>query len=125
MIATIGVLLMIIGLLYSMPGWHEELDEDGESRDGKPFPRRNFLHATATLSTFAWILGLLSMLWQHLASIVLVTAVEDTAYGTVKGNVSVAPLVLGWAAVVMTAVGTAGIHTLFLSIRSLDNLPPD
>lgn len=120
-----ALILIVIFLLYSIPGWHEELDEDGEAIDVKNFTTMAVLHPAVTLSILACFLGLLSVLWQHIASVVLTTSVEDTAYGKVKGSLGLPSLVLGWMAVAATGIGAVGVVLIAIATTMVDGSTDD
>ena len=109
----------------TFPGWHEETDDRGSERDVKPFPSRPVLSTAVLLSIFASTLAIVSMLWQHVASVTFVTSAEDTAYGTIKGEVGMVGLVLGWIGAAVMAIGTCGLVVLYLSVSVLDRLIDD
>lgn len=106
----------------TFPGWHEEIDDDGSERDVKPFPSRHWSYTATILSTLASILALLSMLWQHVASVTFVTNVENMTYLLAKGQVGAVGLSLGWLAVGAMVLGSTGLLVMILSIRMLDRL---
>ena len=109
----------------TFPGWHEEVDEDGSKRDVKPWPSHAVLTAAVTLSIFASVLALVSMLWQHIASVTFVTSMEDATYGTVKGEVGLVGLVLGWIAMAVMAIGASGLFVEHLFFSLLERLVDD
>lgn len=106
----------------SFPGWHQEVDENGFDIDVKPFPPKYKSGIAALLSIFASYLALLSMLWQHVASITFVTNVESMTYQIVKGHVGALGLMLGWLAAGAMILGSAGIVAMIVAINLLDKL---
>lgn len=117
--------MAVIFIIMTFPGWHEEIDDSGSERDVKPFPSRRLTAVAALLSTFGSILALLSMLWQHVASVTFVTNVENMTYWLVKGHVGAVGLVLGWLAVGAMILGSVGLVVTDLSITLLDRLTDD
>ena len=67
------------------------------------------------LSIFTLVLSLISMLWQHVASVAFGTAVEDAAYDTVEGKIGTAALVIGWFAVAMLAISCVRLTGCYMS----------
>ncbi|KAI4193100.1 MAG: hypothetical protein LQ348_002971 [Seirophora lacunosa] len=124
-LAAVALLVVAIGILMTFPGWHEEIDDDGSERDVKPFPSRQLSYAATLLSIFASTLALLSMLWQHVASVTFVTNVENMTYLLAKGQVGAVGLSLGWLAVGAMVLGSTGLLVMILSIRLLDRLTDD
>lgn len=112
--------MVVICILATFPGWQEEIDDDGSIVDVKPFPHRGLLAVAALLSVLASILALLSMLWQHTASVTFVTNVENMNYRLVKGHVGAVGLALGWLAVGAMLLGSAGLVVIISAIRVLD-----
>ena len=121
-IATGGLIVMIICVFWSFPDWQEVYKEDAlpglEVKD-KPFPERGAVHLAIALSTFACLLGLLGIFWQHVATVVSVTSIEDTAYGMVHGKIGATSLILGWVSVALSIAGLLGVIVMLLSIRLL------
>lgn len=124
-LAAVALLVLAIGLLMTFPGWHEDVNDYGSEIEVKPFPSRDLSQLATALSILASAIALLSMLWQHVASISWVTAVDNSTYGVVEGHVGVVGLVLGWIAVAAMMLGSTGILVMILSIRLLDKLTDD
>jgi len=95
---------VVVGILFSFPGWHKEWDERGEERDVKPFPSRTAVIISLTASLLAAIFALVATIWQHTASVAAATTAQDMAYGTVNSEVGAAATGLGWTGVVLTMV---------------------
>lgn len=121
-LAAIALLVIVIAILMTFPGWHEDTDDAGSEVDVKPFPSRTLSTIATLLSTFASALALLSMLWQHVASVTFVTNAENMTYRLVKGRVGVVGLALGWLAVFTMIAGSIGLVVMILSVRLLDRL---
>src|SRR4051794_22951993 len=74
-------------LLATFPGWHEERDErTGSDVDVKPFPSRPVSQVALALIFIASIFVLVSVLWQHTASVAAATIVQDLGNGSVKSG---------------------------------------
>lgn len=122
-IAAVALAFVAICLLLTFPGWHEELVEDGGSaREVKPFPSRPVSLIALAASTLASVLALVSMMWQHTASVAAATTAQDLGYGTVKSEVGAVSLALGWVAFAFMAITAIGLGLLIWSIRILDQL---
>lgn len=65
------------------------------------------------------------MVWQHVASVAFITAVQNMAYGGIRGNVGVAGLVLGWIAVAAMLCISVGIVTVYQSLGVIRQLIVD
>ena len=76
-------------------------------------PSMSLVVSATAVCSFASALALLSMVWQHVASIAFITAVQNMTYGGVRGNVGVAGLVLGWFAVATTICISAGLGGVY------------
>lgn len=85
----------------------------------------SILVSAPIISSFASALALLSMVWQHVASIAFITAMQNMTYGGIRGNVGVVGLVLGWIAVATTMFVGAGTGVMYQSIKVLDRLLDD
>ncbi|KAL8649551.1 MAG: hypothetical protein Q9226_005527 [Calogaya cf. arnoldii] len=124
-LATITLLVIVVCLLATIPGWHVEKDEDGGEMDVKPFPSMTVLFFATMISTFASALALLSIVWQHVASIAFITAMQNMTYGGVRGNVGVVGLVLGWTAVATMMFVSVGIGVIYQATKFLNRLTDD
>ena len=117
---------MAICLLLTFPGWHEDgEDANGEPIEVKPFPSRPVSLVALASSTLAALLALVSMMWQHTASVAAATTAQDLGYGTVKSGIGAKSLALGWAGLALTVLPAIGILVMILSIQILDRLTDD
>ena len=121
-IAAVALAFIVICLLLTFPGWHEEHDDNGSEREVKPFPSRPISLIALAASTLASMLALVSMMWQHTASVAAATTAQDLGYGTVKSGVGATVLALGWVGVALMALSAIGLLVMILSIRILDQL---
>lgn len=112
-------------LLATFPGWHEEVDEDGEGRDVKPFPSRPVSQVALALIFVASTFILVSVLWQHTASIAATQVAQDLANGSVLSGIGVTALGLGWASFGILVAVTIGLLAMILSIRVLSDALAD
>ena len=86
------------------------------------FPSKTILFLATTTSIFASALALVSILWQHIASVAFTTSLQNLTYGGVQGRLGVLDLVLGWTAVASIMLVSAGLVLLYQSIAMLDRL---
>ena len=110
-------------ILATFPGWHEEVDERGsEVRDVKPFPSRPVSQVALALIFVASVFVLVSVLWQHTASVAASTIAQDFGNGSVKSGVGTAAMILGWFGFALLIIVTIGLLVMILSIQLLDDL---
>ncbi|KAF2835884.1 membrane fusion mating protein FIG1 [Patellaria atrata CBS 101060] len=110
-------------LLATFPGWHEETNAaTGSDIDVKPFPSRPVSQVALALIFIASIFVLVSVLWQHTASVAAATIAQDLGNGSVKSGVGTSAMVLGWFGFVLFIVVTIGLLVMILSIIVLDKL---
>ncbi|MCJ1446320.1 MAG: hypothetical protein MMC23_006825 [Stictis urceolatum] len=109
-------------LLATFPGWHEETDEHGSERDVKPFPSRPVSQVALALIFVASIFVLVSVLWQHTASVAASTIAQDLGNGSVKSGVGTAAMILGWFGFALFIIVTIGLLIMILSIKLLDEI---
>lgn len=109
-------------LLATFPGWHEETTEDDSIRDVKPFPSRPVSQVSLALIFVASVFVLVSVLWQHTASVAASTIAQDLGNGSVKSGVGTTAMVLGWFGFALLIVVTIGLLVMILSIRLFTDL---
>ncbi|KAG4423213.1 hypothetical protein IFR04_003711 [Cadophora malorum] len=106
-------------LLATFPGWHEEEDRDGSEREVKPFPSRPVSQIALAIIFIASIFVLVSVLWQHTASVAASIIAQDFGNGSVKSGVGTTAMVLGWFGFALLIIVTIGLLVMILSIRVL------
>jgi len=110
-------------LLATFPGWHEEQDEEtGSEIDVKPFPSRAVCQVALALVFVAAIFVLVSVLWQHTASVAAASVTEDFGNGSVHSGVGTSAMVLGWFGFVLLITVAIGLLFILLSMSILDRL---
>jgi Ca2+ regulator and membrane fusion protein Fig1 len=112
-------------LLATFPGWHEETDEHDSVRDVKPFPSRPVSQAALALIFVSSIFVLVSVLWQHTASVAASTIAQDLGNGSVASGVGTAAMVLGWFSFSFLIIVTIGLLIMILSIGLISELVED
>jgi Ca2+ regulator and membrane fusion protein Fig1 len=68
---------------------------------------------------------LVSVLWQHTASVAASTIAQDMGNGSVKSGVGASAMVLGWFGFGLLVVVTVGLLVMVLSIGLLSQLTDD
>ncbi|KAK4696001.1 hypothetical protein P7C71_g1855, partial [Lecanoromycetidae sp. Uapishka_2] len=109
-------------ILATFPGWHEELDERGEEKDVKPFPSRAVCQVALALIFVASVFVLVSVLWQHTASVAASTIAQDLGNGSVRSGVGTTAMVLGWIGFSLLIVVTIGLLVMILSLGLIADL---
>ncbi|KAL1968210.1 hypothetical protein VTN77DRAFT_2045 [Rasamsonia byssochlamydoides] len=109
-------------LLATFPGWHEEIDASGSEREVKPFPSRPVSQVALALIFVASVFVLVSVLWQHTASVAASTIAQDMGNGSVKSGVGSSAMILGWFGFGLLVVVTIGLLVMILSISLLNQL---
>lgn len=109
-------------LLATFPGWHQTENEDGSDVDVKPFPSRPVSQISLAIIFIASIFVLVSVLWQHTASVAASIIAQDLANGSVKSGVGTTAMVLGWFGFALLIIVTIGLLVMILSIQVLQEL---
>ena len=112
-------------LLATFPGWHEERDAAGSDIDIKPFPSRPVSQVALALIFVASIFVLVTVLWQHTASVAGAQVASDFGNGSVRSGVGTSAMVLGWFGFALFIIVTIGLLVMILSIALLSNLTED
>ena len=112
-------------LILTFPGWYEEVDDQGSERDVKPFPRRSLLSLAVACTFVAAVLGVISSLWQHIASVAVTSTFQNFASTSVSCEVGLVATALGWTAAGILMIPPIFMYCLRSSIRLLDKLTDD
>ena len=70
----------------------------------------------------ASVFVLVSVLWQHTASVAASTIAQDLGNGSVRSGVGTTAMVLGWFGFALLIVVTIGLLVMILSIRLFNEL---
>lgn len=124
-IIAIIVAFLTFLLLATFPGWHTAVSRDGIEKDIKPFPSRAVSQVALATIFIASVFVLVSVLWQHTASVAASTIAQDLGNGSVKSGVGTTAMVLGWFAFGLLTIVTVGLLVLILSIRLFAELADD
>jgi hypothetical protein len=73
----------------------------------------------------ASVFVLISVLWQHTASVAASTIAQDFGNGSVKSGVGTSAMVLGWFGFALLIIVTIGLLVMLLSMSVLDKLTGD
>jgi hypothetical protein len=106
-------------LLATFPGWHETEDSEGSEREVKPFPSRPVSQIALAIIFISSIFVLVSVLWQHTASVAASVIAQDFGNGSVKSGVGTSAMVMGWFSFALLIIVTIGLLVMILSIRVL------
>ncbi|CCC09627.1 hypothetical protein SMACR_03659 [Sordaria macrospora] len=106
-------------LLATFPGWHEEEDSEGSEREVKPFPSRPVSQVALVIIFIATIFVLVSVLWQHTASVAASVIAQDFGNGSVMAGVGSSAMVMGWFSFTLLIIVTIGLLVMILSMRVL------
>ncbi|KAK0725446.1 Ca2+ regulator and membrane fusion protein Fig1-domain-containing protein [Lasiosphaeris hirsuta] len=109
-------------LLATFPGWHEEADSEGSEREVKPFPSRPVSQVALAIIFIASIFVLVSVLWQHTASVAASIIAQDFGNGSVLSGVGTSAMVMGWFSFTLLIIVTIGLLVMILSIRVLADI---
>ncbi|KAL4779408.1 Ca2+ regulator and membrane fusion protein Fig1-domain-containing protein [Aspergillus varians] len=109
-------------VLATFPGWHEEIDPRGSEIEVKPFPSRPVSQVALALIFVAAVFVLVSVLWQHTASVGASTIAQDLGNGSVKSGVGTSAMVLGWFGFALMVIVTIGLLVMILNLRLLRQL---
>jgi hypothetical protein len=109
-------------LLATFPGWHDEEDSEGSDREVKPFPSRPVSQVALAIIFIASIFILVSVLWQHTASVAASVIAQDFGNGSVRSGVGTSAMVLGWFSFTLLIIVTIGLLVMILSIKVLSSL---
>jgi hypothetical protein len=85
----------------------------------KPFPSRPVSQIALAIIFIASIFVLVSVLWQHTASVAASIIARDLGNGSVQSGIGTSAMVLGWFGFALLIVVTIGLLVMILSIRVL------
>jgi hypothetical protein len=121
-VAVILAFICLI-LLATFPGWHVAEDRlTGSQIDVKPFPSRPVCQVALALVFVAAIFVLVSVLWQHTASVAAASVTEDFGNGSVKSGVGTTAMILGWFGFALLIIVVIGLLFMLLSMAALEEL---
>lgn len=120
-IAIIFAFICLI-LLATFPGWHEDDGSEGSELEVKPFPSRPVSQVALAIIFIASIFVLVSVLWQHTASVAASIIAQDLANGSVLSGVGSSAMVMGWFSFTLLIIVTIGLLVMILSMDVLSRI---
>ncbi|KAL2117411.1 hypothetical protein VTJ04DRAFT_7071 [Mycothermus thermophilus] len=109
-------------LLATFPGWHEEESNEGTEREVKPFPSRPVSQVALAIIFIASIFVLVSVLWQHTASVAASITAQSLGNGSVLSGVGSSAMVMGWFSFTLLIIVTIGLLVMILSMQVLEHI---
>ncbi|KAL0637794.1 hypothetical protein Q9L58_003184 [Maublancomyces gigas] len=106
-------------LLATFPGYEEEYEGGPERRR---LPSRAVSQIALAVIFVAAIFVLVSVLWQHTASVAAATIAENLGNGSVSTGVGVTAMVLGWFGFALLIIVTIGLLVMILSMHLVEKL---
>jgi len=106
-------------LLATFPGYEEEFEGGPERRR---LPSRAVSQIALAVIFVAAIFVLVSVLWQHTASVAAATIAENLENGSVSTGVGVTAMVLGWFGFALLIIVTIGLLVMILSMHLVEKL---
>lgn len=107
-------------ILATFPGWQDGEFQDGDSMSLKPFPHRFVAQSALALVFVATVFVLVSVLWQHTASVAAAQVAQDFGNGSVRSGVGTSAMVLGWFGFSLFMLVTISLVAYVLSISTLE-----
>lgn len=98
-------------LLATFPGYEEEYEGGPERRR---LPSRAVSQIALAVIFVAAIFVLVSVLWQHTASVAAATIAENLGNGSIATGVGVTAMVLGWFGFALLIIVTIGLLVMYV-----------
>jgi len=121
-IVAIILATIVLLLLATFPGYEEEY-RDGPSV--RRFPSRAVSQIALAIIFVSSIFVLVSVLWQHTASVAAATIAENMGNGSIKTGVGVTAMILGWFGFALLIIVTIGLLVMILSMHLVEKLADD
>ncbi|TGZ79612.1 membrane fusion mating protein FIG1 [Ascodesmis nigricans] len=117
----IAVILAVIVflLLATFPNYEEDYEGGPKTRR---LPSRALSQVALAIIFVSAIFVLISVLWQHTASIAAATIAETLGNGSVETGVGVTAMVLGWFGFALLIITTIGLLIMILSMHLVERL---
>lgn len=116
LIVAIILATMVLLLLATFPS-HEPPEYEGEPAVSR-MPSRAVSQVALAIIFVAAIFVLVSVLWQHTASVAAATIAANMGNGSVETGVGVTAMVLGWFGFALLIIVTIGLLVMCVSPRS-------
>jgi len=118
-IIAIILAALVLVLLASFPVYEQEA-ADGPPR--KRLPSTFISQICLAIIFVASIFILVSVLWQHTASVAASTIAENMGSGSISTGVGVSAMVLGWFGFALLIIVTIGLLVMILSMQLVEQL---
>lgn len=105
-------------MFLTFPKWGEEIIiESGSERDITAFPGRTVSHSAVMILGAAVLLGLVSVLWQHIAAVAATSTARSSTYGFLDIMIGSVAMGLAWTAWMLYAVAFLASLILVQSLK--------
>lgn len=98
------------------------MDDRGSEREVKPFPSLPVLHVAMVSEVAAGSLALISIVWQHVAAVAYIAAIDVLEVGRVQSHVGTASTAFGWVGTFVIFGVVILLVVMYQSIALLDRL---
>ncbi|KAI5296452.1 hypothetical protein KEM55_005813 [Ascosphaera atra] len=102
-------------ILLTYPAWHTE-ESVATGIQYRRIPSRAVSQVCLSLCFLATVFILVTVLWQHTASVAAAAITRDFGNGSVKSGVGASAMVLGWFGFALMVIVTVGILIMIMSI---------
>ncbi|KAK2747282.1 hypothetical protein FQN57_002180 [Myotisia sp. PD_48] len=111
-------------LLATYPGWNSVMqeDDDGSLMEAKPFPSRAVSQVALACIFISSVFILVSVLWQHTASVAASAVAQDLGNGSVKSGVGASAMILGWFGFGFLVIVMIGLLAIILTLKFFQQL---
>lgn len=109
-------------MLATFPSWYEEEDSEGSERVVHAIPSRAVSQVALAIIFVSSIFILVSVLWQHTASVAAAVIAQDFGNGSVKSGVGTSAMVMGWFSFALLIIVTIGLIVTILTISVVNDL---
>ena len=108
-------------LLATFPGWHSEIDHDGEDIDVKPFPNRTVMSITVGSTTLAMLFAFVSAVWQHTSTATTSTLLRASIFG-LQSKTGPIGTTMVWINLCLLLIATLMMVIMILALRAVNNI---
>lgn len=112
-------------LLATFPGWHDDPSGADDDVEMRPMPSRPVSQVGLALMFISTVFILVSVLWQHTASVAASAVAQDLGNGSVKSGVGASAMALGWIGFVALVIVNVGLLAMILSMSIMSKLVDD
>ncbi|KAH7363874.1 Ca2+ regulator and membrane fusion protein Fig1-domain-containing protein [Rhexocercosporidium sp. MPI-PUGE-AT-0058] len=126
LLTSIVLAFISVILLSTLPSSQESQDDASDVEEGdserpvpKPYSSRPVIKIALASLAISVLFCFISVLLQHVASATGSAMVEALSYGTVKGKIGPAAMVLGWAGELLYFISAAGVAVTTVAMSAL------